>query len=121
MSSDMRRRSGVIMRGFLWNPGLAIGNNLIQCSTEPRAIDSHPVFNFLAAAGNTGDIPVRHYRRSIHRWVCEACTRLRGPRCEAITAKRFSSPSALRPARALRRERRSADEGDEADFGPRCE
>ena len=25
------------MRGFLWNAGLAIGNNLIQCSTEPRA------------------------------------------------------------------------------------
>jgi hypothetical protein len=25
------------MRGFLGNGGLAIGNNLIQCSTEPRA------------------------------------------------------------------------------------
>ena len=25
------------MRGFLWNAGLAIGNNLIPCSTEPRA------------------------------------------------------------------------------------
>jgi hypothetical protein len=28
------------MRGFLWNAGLAIGNNLIQCSTEPRATAS---------------------------------------------------------------------------------